>query len=94
VTDFCSPITEAYDGSTDRFFIGTQKNGVTCGNTGCIQSFTLSSGVPQIPAGQTENGGTSAIVVDPGTGSQTYIYFTTLSNSGNPAIQLSQQNLQ
>jgi hypothetical protein len=93
-SDLCSPVTQSYDGSTDRFFVGTQKSGIKCSSGGCIQDFTLSAGVPQAPTvGQPETGGTSAIVVDADTGTTSYIYFTTLSSTGNPAIQLSQQAL-
>lgn len=78
----CSPVTEFYDGTNDWVYISVAANGNGTGCTGaCLYNYkvaTATSGTAT--AGQLEAGGTSGIVVDNNSTTQTgakQIYYTT-----------------
>jgi hypothetical protein len=85
----CSPLTENYDGTTDRLFLGltancpNDSNGDTGSPTGCIEYFNITSGYPSssTPAYTSASaGGTTGIIVDNETASEIgnlNIYFMT-----------------
>jgi hypothetical protein len=88
----CSPVTELFNGGTDRIFFSVQNKAsqTGCPGAGCVMSLTLGGSWP--PAAVTHalpaRGGTSGIVIDNvGAGAQeSSIYFTYQSNS-NGAIR-------
>ncbi len=101
----CSPITEVFNGVTDRIFLSVQANGNRSGCTGaCLYSFDITSSFPaNSTAGLPAAGGTSGIIIDntaasPAGSSQ--VYFTPLANqqcalggAGGCATQASQAGL-
>ena len=104
----CSPITEAFNGTTDLIFVNVQANGNlgSCGGGGCVMSFTVTGGT--LPSGTAptsslaQNGGTSGVIIDTlgsATGGANQVYFTPLStgavcpSAAGCAIQASQSGL-
>jgi hypothetical protein len=96
----CSPITEFYNTSTstDYIFLSVQASGNvgTCGGTGCIMSFAVTTPLVATTAPSAtlpEAGGTSGIVIDNAVSSGTLggasqIYFSPLGSQsckGNSA---------
>ena len=87
----CSPITEIFNGTTDRIFFSVQNDanqttaGCLSGAQGCVMSLDLVSSWPPaaVTHGVSARGGTSGIIVDNiGTGAQqANIYFTFRTNS-------------
>jgi hypothetical protein len=94
----CSPITEAYDGTTDRIFTSVPANGNDTGCTGaCIYMFNLAgawSAAKTAAAGLAAPGGTGGIILDniSTTTGASQIYYATRTSPGN-AIQASQAAL-
>ena len=92
--DECSPLTEFYNGATDRLFFGVGSTTVKTGSTdGFIESSTLTStaSTPSCSSPPTSTcvttphalGGTSGIVVDNQlSNGGTNIYFSTLAVGG------------
>ena len=66
----CSPITEAFNGTTDLIFVNVQDNGNlgSCGGNGCVMAFNVTSGTLSTGASPTaslqENGGASGMIID------------------------------
>jgi len=104
----CSPMTEAFSGTTDMIFVNVQDNGNlgSCGGGGCIMSFNITSGT--LPSGTAptaslpENGGTSGMVIDTlgsGTSGANQVYFSPLAtgqvcpSGAGCAVQASQSGL-
>ena len=87
----CSPVTEIFDGTTDRVFFSVQNDanqttaGCLSGAQGCVMSLNLGGSWPPaaVTHGVSARGGTSGIIVDNvGTGTQqSNIYFTFRTNS-------------
>jgi hypothetical protein len=87
----CSPVTEIFDGTTDRVFLSVQNDanqttaGCLSGAQGCIMSLNLGGTWPPaaVTHGVSARGGTSGIIVDNiGAGAQeSNIYFTFRTNS-------------
>jgi hypothetical protein len=89
----CSPITEFFDGTTDRMFFSVANNALTTApiscltNTGCIMSFSISNPAAFTPASvplarTSVTGGTSGIVIDNSSaaGGASQVYFTPLAD--------------
>lgn len=103
--NYCSPITEIYNGAQDRLYVSVSANGINAaggcsGTAGCIFMFDVTSanwGSAVTPgAGLAAAGGTSGIVVDNISSAITgasQIYYSTLTSPGN-AVQASQAGLQ
>jgi len=104
----CSPMTEAFSGTTDMIFVNVQDNGNlgSCGGGGCVMSFNITSGT--LPSGTAptaslpENGGTSGMVIDTlgsGTSGANQVYFSPLAmgqvcpSGAGCAVQASQSGL-
>jgi len=102
----CSPVTESYNGTTDRVFLSVQARGSTStsvkcpSNAGCLMSFsvpTTSGGALPTSTSATiaASGGSSGIVIDntvtPGTLQTSQVYYSTLT--GGTAVQASQSAL-
>lgn len=104
----CSPITEAFNGTTDLIFVSVQDNGDlgTCTGNGCVMAFNVTSGTLSTGASPTaslpENGGASGMIIDT-LGSATVganqVYLTPLAtgqtcpSGAGCAIQASQSGL-
>ncbi len=104
----CSPMTEAFSGTTDMIFVNVQDNGNlgSCGGGGCIMSFNITSGTLASGTAPTaslpENGGTSGMVIDTlgsGTSGANQVYFSPLAtgqvcpSGAGCAVQASQSGL-
>jgi hypothetical protein len=88
----CSPITEFFDGTTDRMFVSVANNALTSApiscatNTGCLMSFSTSAvafGPGIAPLARTSvTGGTTGIVIDNSSaaGGASQVYFTPLAD--------------
>jgi len=104
----CSPITEAFSGTTDMIFVNVQNSGNlgSCGGGGCVMSFNITSGT--LPSGTAptaslpENGGASGMVIDTlgsGTSGANQVYFSPLAtgqvcpSGAGCAVQASQSAL-
>jgi len=92
----CSPVTEIFNGSTDRIFVSVAGGANTGANIscpssslGCIMSFDVTAGTTPSATSATASasGGTSGIVVDNVSSSSqaSSIYFTYLSNAATGA---------
>ena len=93
----CSPITEFFDGSTDRLFIGMGQHGATSGanlvtmwNVNSRPTSTTAATATTNNATNPYYGGTSGIIVDNNANGTMYpqaasIYFSTLWNNGTVA---------
>jgi hypothetical protein len=97
----CSPITEFYNGGTDRIFLGITANGNlggtcsgTCSGGACLYSFDITSSFPTTCSAKlTSSGGTSGIIIDnSASGGGSELYFTPLTGSTG-AVQASQAGL-
>ena len=87
----CSPVTEIFNGTTDRVFFSVQNDanqttaGCLSGAQGCVMSLDLGGSWPPaaVTRGVSARGGTSGIIVDNvGAGAQqSSIYFTFRTNS-------------
>jgi hypothetical protein len=88
----CSPVTEFFDGTTDRMFVSVANNALTTGPincapaTGCLMSFStepVTFGPGIAPLARTSvTGGTRGIVIDNSstTGGASQVYFTPLAD--------------
>jgi hypothetical protein len=83
----CSPITEFYDGTNDRIFVGMGQHGATSG-ANVVQMWTVNSRPTAATTYNAEavgyQGGTSGIVIDnnaTGTAQAESLYFSTLYTS-------------
>jgi hypothetical protein len=86
----CSPITEFFDGTTDRIFLSVTDSArttapISCPSnaTGCILSFNASNSATFPPISRTSvTGGTSGIVIDNSSaaGGASQVYFTPLAD--------------
>ena len=96
--DACSSVTEAFDGSTDRFFVGTGERGIRGDNIcthGCMQSFTASGNAIVRQAVAPEGGLSSGIIIDnedTASAQSANIYFATRARE--KAVKLTQAGLQ
>lgn len=86
----CSPVTESFDGATDRIFFSVQfwGNTANCFLLGCVMSVNLPAASPftfpsAIANSIAESGGSSGIIIDNigAGGQQSSLYFTRLQNS-------------
>ena len=104
----CSPMTEAFSGTTDMIFVNVQDNGNlgSCGGGGCIMSFNITGGTLASGTAPTaslpENGGASGMVIDTlgsGTSGANQVYFSPLAtgqvcpSGAGCAVQASQSGL-
>ena len=96
----CSPVTEIYNGSTDRMFASIFANGDLAGactgtcSGACLYSFNVTTFFPATCSARLEViGGTSGLIIDNtvGTPGASEVYFTPLS--GGTAVQASQAGL-
>lgn len=96
----CTPLTEAFNGTVDRLFLGVKDNGIATGCNGntCIASFNIGSTFPVPVAATTTNqlgaAGISAFIIDNESGSAgaSQIYYGSLQTS--VGVQSSQPALQ
>lgn len=96
----CTPLTEAFNGTTDFLFVGVKENGLptNCNGNTCIMSFNITSSFPSAPAVASTTGnlgpaGMSGMIVDNESSSNgaSQIYFGSLQTS--VGVQASQTTL-
>jgi hypothetical protein len=96
----CTPLTEVFNGTTDRLFLGVKGHGnpTGCNGTTCIMSFNITSSFPTVISAATTNNlgaaGMSAFIIDNVSSSAgaSQIYYGSLQTS--VGVQVSESALQ